>query len=85
MNITLGDIILEKDENGTSLGQVVSAGPVWVNIHWLTGVNSCTPGGTWACPTDEAHKALESGEWQLQRGFKNIEIINGKLFNSEDA
>ena len=85
MDIQRGDIVIEKDSNGTAMGHVVSVGPVWVTVHWLIGVGTHTPGGTWSCPTDEAHEAIESGEWQLHRDHKNIQVVNGKLFMIEDS
>ena len=66
LNIDVNDIIIETDEtNGTTMGHVIDITPNWLTIHWLTGVNSNMPGGIWACPISEAHKAVESGEWEI--------------------
>jgi hypothetical protein len=65
-DININDIIIEQsDTEGLTLGHVIDVSPNWVTIHWLMGANNSYPSGTWACPIDEARKAITSGDWEI--------------------
>ena len=65
LDIEVNDVIIETDQNGTTMGHVIDISTNWITDHWLTGANTNLPGGLWACPIVEARRAIESGEWEL--------------------